>query len=250
VAVDELDVLMWFIRGGLYFEADPDVLHERYPMSPAPTKRDRALFKREVPTRVATLTDDLDAWMYYEEGISGTFAPKPVRVDHPAIERLVTFLEDEQKPGWLRFGAELLNLSSEAQESLSGRMSYVVKATRYDHSFHSAVEGFPTPWGYALLFIASQPQGNSGARNRLSAYMTAKKYQLQADRALGILVNEEAEIIAVNYQNDPYEPNDELDNLVAEMRLLPPTRMTRTIPPCSSGPRTQRNGRKSKKKRK
>lgn len=75
VAVDELDVLMWFMQGGLYFEPDPDELHKRYPASPPPTKGDRRRLRRDFPTSVGTITDDLDAWIYFEEGASVIEAP-------------------------------------------------------------------------------------------------------------------------------------------------------------------------------
>lgn len=245
VAVDELDVLMWFVRGELYFEADPDAIHARYPKSPPPTNRDRVRFKKQVPTRIGTLTDDLDSWMYYEEGTSHTPAPRPARSEHSDIERLVAFLQDGHKPGWLRFGADLLNLSSQAQKSVIKNMKDLVKRTRNDRSFHSLVQGYQSPWGYALLFAAAAPASNLQAFDRLRIYMTAKKHQLQADCALGFLLDENSELIGIDYQNDPYQPDEELDNLIIEMRLVAPDKMPRTMPPPS-----RRKPKKSQKRRK
>ena len=249
VAVDELDVLMWFMQGGFYFEPNPDVLHARYPTSPPPTPGSRRRFRNEAPTRVGTMTDDLDAWMYFEEGASAEEAPKPTRVEDPDVARLLAFLQDGNKPGWLRFGADLMNLSSIAQRRLMKNMATVVARTRSDHEFHSLTEGFVTPWGQAAIFVGSQPAGMPDARQRLAAYMTAKKYQLRADRALGLLVDEASAIRSVEYRNDPWTPDEAMDRLVAEMRLVPPERMRRGTkpPPWRANARTNR---KSGKKRK
>lgn len=55
-----------------------------------------------------------------------------------------------------------------------------------------------------------------------------KKHQLRADRALGLLIAEDGEIVATVYRNDPYAPNPELDELIVQMGLLSPTSRPRT----------------------
>jgi hypothetical protein len=240
MASDELDLLMWFLRGGLYFEPDPDALHARHPMAPPPTNRDRTRHRNEVPSWVGTLTDDLDAWIYYEEGKSDAAVPKPAWAGNPDIARLVAFLEEDHKPGWLRFGADLLNLSGPAQKSLIRSMKDVAKRTRRDHTFHSMVQGYVNPWGYSVLFAGGQPRRGEPVLERFRLYMTAKKRQLRADRALGILLSETSEVLAVCYDNAPYGPDEELDGIVAGMGLVPPERMTRSVVPPARKPKSKR----------
>ncbi|MDW5327249.1 hypothetical protein [Plantactinospora sp. KLBMP9567] len=251
VAVDELDVLMWFLKGGFYFTADPDLLHQRFPGSLLPKPGKRRRFKKEVPTRVGTLTDDLDAWMYFEEGSSAIETPRPTRSEHPTIERILAYLESNREPGWIRFGADLSNLSSDAQHRLARNIQTVVAKTRRDNGFHALALGFLTPWGQAVFFVGSQPEGYTHAKQRLHEYMKAKKYQLRADRALGILVDTRESIVAAEYQNDPWEPSDELDSLVADMRLVPAARMTRGVRPKAwrANGRSNRRNRKGGRKR-
>lgn len=221
-AVDELDVLMWFMAGGLYFEADPDELFARYPMSPPPTKRDRAVYRNQPRTRISTLTDDLDAWMYFQEGVSDLPAEKPVRVETEEIVELVDFLRSKDRPGWLRFGADLFNLSAESQQKLVRNIKTIVKATQKDHQFHSLSQGFATPWGYALLIVGTKPVGYHGAMDRLVMYMTAKKYQVRADRALGLLFDERGKVVAGNYDNVPYSFDSNIEKIVDSSGLVDP----------------------------
>ncbi|GIG89216.1 hypothetical protein Pen02_41520 [Plantactinospora endophytica] len=252
VAVDELDVLMWFLKGGLYFTADPDLLHQRFPESSPPRTGERRRFKKEVPTRVGTLTDDLDAWMYFTEGSSAIEASRPTRSEEPGIERILRYLEANRKPGWLRFGADLANYSSDAQRRLARSIQKVVDNTREDNGFHTLAQGFLTPWGQGMFFVGSQPEGYPDAKRRLSEYMKAKKHQLRADRVLGVLVDVGGSIVETDYQNDPWKPDEELDKLVADMRLVPAERMSqptgRPRPWRANGRTNRRNGKGKRNK--
>ena len=67
----------------------------------------------------------------------------------------------------------------------------------------------------------------------LEKYLVLKKHQLQSDRALGILVDQDAEIIAVCYSNLLPEADADLDKLVEEMHLVQIERMARAIPPSA-----------------
>ncbi|WP_157545199.1 hypothetical protein [Hamadaea tsunoensis] len=251
-AIDELDVLMWFLHGGLYFEADPDALFQRFPRSPMPTSRDRTRYREQIVTRVGTLTDKLDAWMYFEEGISSLPAPKPTRAENPMILGLVKSMQNSRSPGWLRSGADLLNLSSRTQTALVNDLKKVVEQTRRDGDFHSVFYAFMGAWGYSLIIIATQPRSYPTARNRLSTYMAAKKHQLQADRAVGFLIDEQHQVVGVEYRNDPPGEDADLDELVERMHLVPVERMRNTLAPSPKRltPRKPKKGSKSHRKKK
>ncbi|MEU4789002.1 hypothetical protein AB0F95_04760 [Micromonospora tulbaghiae] len=233
VAVDELDVLMWFMKGYMYFEADPDELHRRYPTSKPPTGHERANFRQQSITRVGTFTDDLDAWIYYEEGLSDIPAPKPSRHENDRVRKLIDFLANEKRPGWLRLGADLFNLSPETQLQLADNISRIVDQTRRDKAFHTLVEGFATPWGYPLFFVGTQPLGYRGAYERLRKYMLAKKYQLRAESAFGVLVDESGAVVASEYLNLPFTEDPALEALIEEMKLVPIENMYDSRPPSA-----------------
>lgn len=247
-ASDELDLLMWFLGGGLYFEPDPDEVHDRYPMSGRPSGKDRARYRDQGPIQVGTHTDPLDAWAYYLDGTSSTPAAKPQRSDDPKIREFVEFLEKDHKPGWLRFGADLLNLSGEGQKALTADVTRVVKAAKRDQDFHSLVQEIVGQWGYALLFVTASSHGHEESLERLQLYMRAKKYQLKADRALGIHLNDSGEIIAVIYANSPeQDDDDDLSEVVKELGLKRAEGRSRAIPPSARRSTVRLRGGKRKK---
>ncbi|MBY4228296.1 hypothetical protein HQO39_14780 [Rhodococcus fascians] len=220
-AVDELDLFMLFLQGNLYVEPDPDAVFARYPASGAPTRAARRNFTRNaVATRVHTQTDPLDAWIYYQHDESDVAVPKPSLSGHEQIEKIVDFLHDGHKSGWLRIGADLTNLSTSSQKWLSRGIKEVRNNTNRDKQRHSAVHGFAGVWGYPLIFVASVPKNGDvkSEFERLEVYLTAKKHQQGSDRALGILLSD-GEIVATIYDNSPWVDDPELDDIGRQIGL-------------------------------
>ncbi|MFG2089647.1 hypothetical protein [Spirillospora sp. NPDC048824] len=252
-AQDELDLYMLFLSGGLYVDPDPEKVYDEYPTSGKPTTASIRRYRRQnVPTRVHTHTDSLDAWIYHQEGASDVAVTKPSFGANPRILDIVDFLQDGKKPGWLRAGSDLLNPSSETQNKFARDFDQVIFATQRDHAFHSALHCYAGCWGFSIFFVCSCPDTMTlhAARDRMAAYMIAKKHQLQSDRALGLLVNEQGEMIGVHYINDPYEQNAELDQVVQDMGLVSPEVMRRVVPPSALRSTHRLRGKKSKKNKK
>lgn len=236
VAADELDLVMWYIDGDMYIEPDPDQIHELHPMTSPPTAADRRRFAASnVPTRVSTLTDRLDAWMYYSTGQTGIPAVKPLRKHSAFVSDLLDFLQAEHKPGWLRFGADLAGLSGVAQQGIGNHVKRLVAMTRDDGGFHSSIQNFPGPWGHPVLFMGSKPERWSLQQGveRLAAYGTLKKYQLHGDRSLELLFDTKYQIVSVRYLNDPYVHSEHMDQRVIESKLVAPARMPKAVPPSA-----------------
>lgn len=233
-AVDELDLFMLFVEGGLYIEPDPETVFREHPTSGRPTAMARRRYAQNaVPTRVHTHTDPLDAWVYRNEGSSIGDAKKPSFGAESRILKIVDFLRDSYKPGWFRFSADLLNLSSAAQKHLATSIKQLVRSTRRDGDPHSLLHCYAGSWGFPTLFIATQPPGMSlgAAMHRLSTYMTAKKYQLRSDRALGLVLDSKSEIAAACYDNSIWHEDEELEELGKSIGLIPIEAMNRAVPP-------------------
>ena len=253
-AIDELDLFMLFLTGGLWVEPDPDRVSEEFLGTTRSTGKERRRYQQSaVPTRVMTQTDELDAWVYFQEGSSEVEAEKPSFHVLPGVGRIIDFLMDRHKPGWFRFSADLLNLSEETQQSLDEMIERLASATEHDGLHHQSLMPFAGAWGYPTLFMGTKPRKMSiqEASTRLAAYGVVKKHQIQSDRALMVVFDEEKRIRSIRYDNAPPTDNKELDGLVEEMGLIPPAVMGRPVPPSARRATARLNpSRKPKKRRK
>ncbi len=231
---DELDLFMLFLDGGLYVEPDPEEVRRRHPAVGPSRSRARRQHQQDArPTIVGTHTDPLDAWMYWTEGTSPYEVAKPEFNMHPAAREIVDFLADGRKPGWLRFGADLLGLAGTAQKQMGGSLRELASKTRADGRWHSIACGYAGPWGYPVLFAGSVPGGctRGEAIDRLRMYMAAKKHQMRSDRSMGLLLDQHRQIVATIYMNDAAGDDPDLDELGRALCLRPAGEGYRPVPP-------------------
>ncbi|MGB3411969.1 MAG: hypothetical protein WBA45_12325 [Microthrixaceae bacterium] len=250
-AVDELDLFMLFMGGALYVEPDPDETFRAHPRTSRPTAEDRHRREEHAqPTFVGTHTDDLDRWMYGVEG-SAPEAPKPTFNIDESTARLVDLLARVEAPGWFRVGADLLNLSGDAQQKVTGYFDELLEASRVDGVYHEFVTGFPGCYGYPTLFAAVTPRGGSAdeAGERLSLYMAAKKHQLQSDRSLGLLFNPSGTLSAAFYFNDLPGESAELDEVGARIGLQETWKKRAPTKPTARGRKKKAAKRKKRPRR-
>lgn len=234
---DELDLFMLFLGGGLYVPPDPVEVQRLHPSVGSPTGRETREHARDArPTQVGTYTDPLDAWMYWVEGTSPYPAEKPTFNTHPSVTRIVDFLIEGRKPGWLRLGADMLGLSGQTQKRLGKQLDELVAKTREDGRGHSLVQGWAGLWGYPTFFAATVPRSEPLERSaaKLRDYMAAKKYQVGSDRSLGLLLNERRDIVRVVYMNDmPTADDTRLEMLGSQIGLQAVEESRRPIPPSA-----------------
>lgn len=245
-ASDELDLLMWFLGGGLFFEPDPDRIFANHPKSRPPTSHDRKTYQEQGITFVHTLTDPLDAYVYWQQGDRLVPAPRPARPDlFPPFNSIVALMAKEQIAGWLRAAADLESLNGKAQQDIANHIEAMLRLTRADGQLHTTVHGSMDDQGRRVFIFASAPD-TPEARNHLSLYLRAKKHSDGADRALAVLFDLDASPRYILWgegrpDHDPY-----LDQLAREMRLIPPDRAPRCVPPRAK--LKNRNARRRKKR--
>ena len=244
-AVDELDVMMWFVQGGFYFEADPDEVHRLHPLTPPPKSSERKAFRRRGFTQVSTTTDALDAWMYHLEGTASA-SDQPTRKDLPRSAQLTDFFQTNSRPGRTRAAAHFLGMAEESQEEFFNYVDTVVYRTSADAKSHTASVMVAALSGYFGFFVASEPANGPKAKIGLQLYMRAKKHQLRLTAALGVIVDLDGNIIDSEYMNDLWKPDSELDRLVTSLGLRPPPTPKPAIPPSArrSSKRLKGRGRK------
>jgi hypothetical protein len=250
---DELDLFMLFLDGGLYVEQDPEEVRRQHPASGPSRPHAQKLHQQDArPTIVGTHTDPLDAWMYWIEGTSPYETDKPALNTHPAAQKLVDFLADGRKPGWFRFGADLLGLAGTEQKKLGRLLRDLADKTRTDGQGHSMGSGWAGMWGYPMLFAGTKPRSLTRDQTVKSFrdYITAKKHQQQCDRSLGLLLDERGQIIHVIYVNDLPTDDPDLDALGTTIGLRSIEESHRPLPP-SARRKTQRlrGHRKPKRRR-
>ena len=233
---DELDLFMLFLDGGLYVEPDPEEVQRNHPAAGPATSHALKKHQRDArTTNVGTHTDPLDAWMYWIEGTSPYEVAKPAFNTHPDAQQIVDFLADGQKPGWLRFGADLLGLAGTAQKKLGSSLREMMAKARADGRGHSVFYSYAGPWGHPTLFAGTKPRGQTQreAMERLRLYMAAKKHQMRSDRSLGLLFGQHKEIVGTIYMNGGTEDDPDLDSLGQAIGLMTIEESQRPVPPSA-----------------
>ncbi|RHA37749.1 hypothetical protein [Cellulomonas rhizosphaerae] len=246
-AVDELDIVMWFIGGGFYFEADPDRLHGDHPGGRPPTAKDRRTYAEQGRTIVGTFTDPLDAWYYHREGSSSAPADRPIRDINEFVQGLIDQMTAHEAPGWWRSSADLDGYSARAQADIARHVAGTLRLSARDGKFHTYASGGTDDSGRWLFIFATGPDS---ARNidHLREYLRAKKHLEHADRAMAFFLGTDGAPRLTIWMADPPAPDQELDRLARAMRLVPPDRTPRVIPPHAK-PGAARSTRKKRRKR-
>ena len=252
-ASDELDLFMLFMNADLYVEPDPDELRAQHPTRPPVTSRDRRERARSaIPTRVGEQCQPLNAWMdrhnpeHFPVG-----APPPEKPTYNALPRILELIDmiDAHGTGMIRFGADILALASDAQDSVLKLIDKCTRRSRQDAQPHDGTLSFAGAWGHPTVFIGSRPRGGElePVRQRLESYMHLKRHQLQSDRSYGLVFGVDGNLELAMYLNNPVGENAELDALVEQFGFKPAIDDSRPFPP--SARRTTRRLRGKKRQR-
>jgi hypothetical protein len=245
--VDELDMFMWFLDGGMYFAPHPDDTAAQIPLDRPVSKADQRLYDDQTKVRVGTLTDPLDAWMYATEGLSSAEAPKPTRQEEPWVEEYLAVSAREQSPGWFRFGADLVGLSGDAQTKLAKNLKATCRRAVGGDRERTVTTHGTTPAGPWLLTLAAAPQ--DADTDHLLMYMRDKHYQTHASRSMLLLYNTDGVLQGSLYSRSPQERTTERDAAVA---LSPLNSLAKTFshaPPSARRPTRRLRGKRPKKRR-
>lgn len=211
--IDELDLFMWFLNGGMYFEPDPRDLAAQIPLNQPINRADLRRFNEQPRVQVGTMTDPLDAWFYGLEGLSRTCVPKPTRREEPWVEEYLDASESAKSPGWLRFGADLVSLSGAAQSRIGRDLKSQCRRARSGDRERSLTTHGTTSTGSWLLTAAAIPDG---ARiGHLPDYMDAKQYQTGSSRSMLLLYRPDGTLFGARYRGQPEPRTPERDAGIA-----------------------------------
>lgn len=251
-AVDELDLFMLFMSANLFVEPDPDAYEAEFPNGRRPTAQDR---KARARSAVHTMVDDhcgpLNAWMAREQLADITpSAPTPEKPTYNAPPRVLDLIDtiDEKTDRMVRFGADLLAMSGEAQEKILGTVDRCVHMTAEDGKPHRAAMSLAGVWGHPSLFIETCPCGSSLERSAegLLAYIELKRHQWKSDRSYGLVFDHSGALAAAMYFNSPVGEDAELDAVIEDLGLHPIQRRP-PVPPSARRPTRQLRGKKRRR---
>lgn len=218
VGVDELDMLMWFMTGGMFFEPHPDDVSAQIPVSRRVQPSEVRRFENEGRVHVGTLTDPLDAWIYWTEGQSHRAAPKPTRREEPWIEAYLAASEAAHWPGWLRTGADLISLSRSSQRHIGKSLKTIRRLARTGKRERSLTTHGTGPHGSWLLTLAVARA--DVPVDHLADYLGAKQYQTRSSRALLLIYRPDGSIVSSDHRSEPQPRSPERDQEIATTPLL------------------------------
>ena len=245
--VDELDMFMWFLEGGMYFDPNPDDTAAQIPYDRPIKKADQRKYDNQPKVRLGTLTDPLDAWIYATEGLSSADAPKPARNEEPWVEEYLTISARAQSPGWLRFGADLVGLSGDAQTKLGKDLRAVCRRASESDKERSLTTHGTTSEGAWLLTVSSASR--TASTEHLPIYLDDKHYQTQAARSMLLLYDTNAVLRGSIFLGTPQERTNDRDAAVAASPLHSLAKTFSTAPPSARRTTRQLRGKRPKKKR-
>lgn len=246
-AADELDVLMWFLDGGMYFDPDPVDVAAQLPIDRPIKKSDQRRFDDQPRVRLGTLTDPLDAWMYGQEGLSQVIAPKPTRREAPWVEEFLGSSERSQASGWLRFGADLVGLGGQAQRRIGRDLKEQCRNARGGVRERSLTTHGTTAVGSWLLTAAAIPPG--AETGHLPEYIDAKQYQTHSSCSMLLLYRTDGRLFGSRFRGEPEPRSAERDAEIAISPLHSLASTFTTVPPSARRRTKQLRGKNTKRKR-
>lgn len=160
-AIDELDYVMHYFTFGLFPEGSMDTM-----------------------TLVHSLTDDLDAWMFYEDGLREIPAPKPQQEIDVETDEILSALDHHRPFGWMGASTGLLELAPAERTRISHearRLRELSAADGEPHSMYFETAGVD---GKQLIFIVMSfaPGAQTKAiEARFTGYAALRRYASRAD---------------------------------------------------------------------
>jgi hypothetical protein len=164
VASDELDWWMHYLNFGLYFEKETGEERIRY----------------------TSLTDPLDEWMLYEQGVRTEPAPRPEMKIPEGSKRFLDLLCSERPPGWVQAGCALLDADSDSQRELWKGMKKLRKLARKRKRVQRVALSFTEPTPLLFCGIAGLEPAGDALLDSLKIQVAERFDELGAQRTLAI----------------------------------------------------------------
>jgi hypothetical protein len=202
-AADELDYVMHYLTEGLFPEGTPDVT-----------------------TLILNLTDELDAWVFYAEGLRETPAPKPAQEIDTESAEILDRLEEVRPFGWLGASTSLLELAPDTRARVANEARRLRDLTAADGELHSMyLETPPAPIKSLIFIVMSFPRNTprEAVERHLVGYATLRRYVSKADTVycFGAFEGSDAVFDMFVTLSSPWEFNENLEAAATTAGLAP-----------------------------
>jgi hypothetical protein len=199
VAHEEADLIMYYLRQGLYLEDVPD----------------------NVTRVLESETDDLDAYYYFEYGIRQSPADKPAPRLHTELQEIIHVLEEHRPDGWTLTAALLLDMSEDTQNWLGDHIATLKESSRTEgakRDLSMAIDGSTRG-----LSVATAGDGDVDRLVARAEFLATKnKYMVRAATwtVLAIDLSGGDRVAYLHLLlDDPWQQDDAMDELARETRL-------------------------------
>jgi hypothetical protein len=203
-ASDELDLFVHFLNHGLFFEEESDDL-----------KGVDVLF-------LPSLTDDLDAYYLWQQGLRKKPARKPGQKMHKELRRVLDQLDQTRPSGFVEASQILLDFGDQGRKAFGQGLAQQRRRSAGDGTFHDLTIGHDGPPKVGVSVMTAPPAAHRDELlDRLRTYCAAKKYQLGADVWLGFgsIAQAKRSFHAYVLDQSPWREDDTLATLVKELGL-------------------------------
>jgi hypothetical protein len=194
---DELDYFMHYLLFGLYWSDREDV-------EPVP------------PERLLSHTEELDSWFFYQHGERKKSAERPGPKHHPDVANLLDCIEHSGASGRLDTALAILDFDAKPRRKIADLLRNLKRRSQLDGQHHDASL---VNSEFGVTIMTCPPAASPGLATQLRQYCGLKKYQMEADRWVGIggwSGPKDVVQVAVVF-NEPWQANPELDRLVATL---------------------------------
>lgn len=197
-ATDELDYFGHYLTEGLYFEE---------------------VSESEMPVlQLLSYTGQFDEYYMAEMGQRTKPTPRPRQKMLPEFRKLIMSLEDAHPPGYVTVVCALLDLDAKTRRMVVKQLAKRAAAAKKDGGIHDFTFFFEDA-RHGLTFMCSTLARAQEMRDKLTQYCLAKKYQGRYDSWVGVgcLAEDPTNIAMCTWTNQPWEHDEDLERLVAEM---------------------------------
>lgn len=203
MAMDELDLFGCYLHEGLYHDD----------------------FKNQKVNRLQLLSyiGPMDDYYHFITGLRQTPAEKP-RMNLPKeLRQIITMLEEHRPHGYSGGVCCLLDMDGSTRSEFSNQLARLAAQTKVDGRMHDYSLIFTEHANFGITCMIAPTSREVEMNRKLRTYCSMKKYQMKADKWLGIglVVGKEIKLSAYFYDRNAWTFDNALSEVVA--KALPGT---------------------------